>query len=198
MCNLTLFMGIICAGLSISSCRSQSEEVSPRLLPRFLDSVVTLEQYLYNIDVLGQHRTVQDEDDPAVPLNSIGLLDQFIDQAMIADTSLFELTRPPYFSCSDSTVVKVAGTTDFIQIKIMADSASRQILNIIAERNGVAMSVWDTSTTEMDGKFIGYKFYLQTSWKYDHVMFRENVVVYGNMVNRYMSCYAMVYSDYFF
>lgn len=198
MGNLTLFMGILCAGLLVSSCSSRSEEVSPRLAPHYPDSVVTLEQYLYSIDLLGQHRSVQDEDHLPVALDTIGMLDQFIAEAMIADTALFELYRPPYFLYSDSAVVKVAGTTDFIQIKVWVDAASRKIMDITAERNGVAMTVWGITSNELAGKFVGYKFYLQTSWKYEHVKFRENVVVFGNMINRSMSCYAMVYSDYFF
>jgi hypothetical protein len=43
-----------------------------------------------------------------------------------------------------------------------------------------------------------YKFYLQEKWDYELRSFGDNVVVFGHVRNNVVTCYAMVYTDYFF
>jgi hypothetical protein len=99
MYNLTKLTCLLFLLLSVLACSKETRrETSGEGEPIYIYPVKTLEDYLYNVDQLGQRRNADGFESPKIPnLQPIPKLDSLIFDALIADSTSFESIRPPYY-----------------------------------------------------------------------------------------------------
>lgn len=201
MYNLTKLTCLLFLLLSALACSKETRRETPGAgEPIYIYPVKTLEDYLYNVDQLGQRRNADGFEPIQMPnLAPIPKLDSLIFEALVADTTSFESIRPPYYlQAITSTNAKVVGATCYLEVGIVADTSRKFPNGALVKLKNAPVNAISFNEDTLPNTSGAYKFYLQEKWDYEQRSFGDNVVVFGHVRNNVVTCYAMVYTDYFF